>query len=413
MQPTLLIVLIALFFYVLIPGIGAFAVRARWRRFRRGVTSASLYPFAGYAHLRGSGDLPEGARIGNFRFLGSLEAIQGDDTIWVKDGHVSLPADMSGVSVYLVPAEAGPYSGDFGAGHAGVVPDRTPTVIRWQKLSSLTEGTRVFLAGALTVKGGKPVFAATDRAPLLVVLYDGDEKRLIHRSIWRGRQRNEYWNQFTPVSLAGGSLALVTAAYVFLHSPPDRVPALMAVSLSVLPLLPFFPPGVIGFFAYRSLWKRGRFLRAERDLVRLPLRYFQSGAAAGDSGSPASRHGVLQRVTRLPDGQSYGELRLGSRDSGEVMRGGGRFQEVSVARTEEVHEYYAYGAVTDAEEDTALSVPADPMAEMVITPGNPEVLARLCETRSRWFEIASMGALFSGLFVNWYLLLLLASRIIG
>jgi hypothetical protein len=48
-----------------------------------------------------------------------------------------------------------------------------------------------------------------------------------------------------------------------------RLPALSALTASLLPVAPILPPALIGYSIYRSLWKRGRALRAERDLLRL------------------------------------------------------------------------------------------------------------------------------------------------
>jgi hypothetical protein len=65
------------------------------------------------------------------------------------------------------------------------------------------------------------------------------------------------------------------------------------LTASLLPLLIFIPPGILLFFLFRRLWKRGRILRAERDLLQLPLRYFDSVQDRNTVESP------------LPDGETF------------------------------------------------------------------------------------------------------------
>ncbi len=87
-------------FYFLVPGIGAFHVRRRWRRFRRQIVETS-----GRRTLRyGNFERAEEGYVGHFRFIGALEAIQGSDTVWVHDGTMSVSADLRGVSVMLLPS---------------------------------------------------------------------------------------------------------------------------------------------------------------------------------------------------------------------------------------------------------------------------------------------------------------------
>ena len=72
----ILIAGIAILFYAAFPAIGAFLVRSQWRLFRNRVTAASRYPTASPLAT----GRERSASVGYFRFFGSLEAIQGDDT---------------------------------------------------------------------------------------------------------------------------------------------------------------------------------------------------------------------------------------------------------------------------------------------------------------------------------------------
>ena len=68
-------------------------------------------------------------------------------------------------------------------------------------------------------------------------------------------------------------------------------------------MLPFLPPGLPLFFLYRFLWRKGRFSRAERDILRLPMRYFSSG------------EGLLEDRAPLPDGGDYTMRSFESRET--------------------------------------------------------------------------------------------------
>jgi hypothetical protein len=395
MEQITLVLALAGVFYVLIPGAGAFAVRNRWRRFRRRLTEASRLRQADYSQLRRSSTVPDGERLGSFRFFGTLEAIQGNDTIWLKDGRVSFACSMTRVTVFLLPAggmlnpeEAGGYS----------FPDDTPSSVRWDTLSSLTEGTGIFVAGSLYAMEGKPTFRDSDEERLLVILYDGAPRTLLRRSIWSGRQRNEYWNQLTPASLAAGTLSLGLSAYLFLRGPLLRLPAILGLGFSVVPVLPLFPPAVPLFFLYRGLWKRGRIFRAQRDLLRLPLRYFNSDREC---------------EAELPDGERYGWKQVGREEAMRLVRRGAVYQDVPRGSGGDgFPTYRVYGAFDDDRENAAVRKPEDPMAELVVVPGNPARLSKSAQRRARWAELAAVAAFVSGLGMNLYLALVLLSRVI-
>src|SRR3990170_8780485 len=90
---------IALLFFAVIPGIGAFSVRSQWRVFRRSILQCSQYPFLRYADIS-SEDGPRGS----FRVFGELEAIQGKNRIWINTGSFTVEADLQGVKLYLLPS---------------------------------------------------------------------------------------------------------------------------------------------------------------------------------------------------------------------------------------------------------------------------------------------------------------------
>src|SRR5271157_3429019 len=95
----LLVIGIAVLFYAGLPALGAFQARGQWRRFRTTVTRVSRYPTA----TPGVVGRERSAPVGYYRFFGTLEAIQGDDRIWLTNGRFSVAADLRNVRVYLIP----------------------------------------------------------------------------------------------------------------------------------------------------------------------------------------------------------------------------------------------------------------------------------------------------------------------
>ena len=381
-------------FFLIIPGAGAVSVRRRWRRFRRALVGAALAPTVTYGALSQLRRATGGA--GRYRFFGRLEAIEDDDVIWLNDGAISVAADVARTSAYLLPAAGSREEPSWP--YAGESPDRVP----WSRLTTLAERTPVFVSGPLRLEGDRPVFRAGEAGDeLLLILYDGPDEEVLPHSVWTGRQRNEYWNLLTPASLAVGSLALLLAAYILLRVPADRAAAILAVSCSLIPMLPLLPPGFISFPLYRRMWRRGRQLRAERDILRLALRH--DFDARGE--------------TLLPDGEGYVMRTVDAPAAAELVRAGARKVDVSVAQAEPVR-YFVFGApragaTAGAGPDgvAGLRRPNDPMAGLLVVPGEPSRLARRSERAAQRLEIAAVAILLAGTGINFYIALLLVSRV--
>lgn len=294
---------VAFFFYCFIPGLGAFFVRSRWRKFRKLLVEALEYPEVAYKDLH-SPDA-RGVLSGRYYFLGVLEAIQEDDVIWLRSDEVALSADMRGQKVFLLPSQT--ISGTVfhpGAAEDGsledenesFVPDETPQIVAWEKVRSLPEGIQVLLAGTLHIRNRTGRFRSGKKDEFLVLFYDGDNASLLKRAVWYGRQRNEYWNPFTGVSLGAGILTGMILSYFFLSAPMNRFPAIVSITMSLVPILPLLPPGLIFFVLYRKLWRRGRFLRALRDILKLPRRSFGQKKPAEEDQSPAASQAEKQAL---------------------------------------------------------------------------------------------------------------------
>lgn len=398
-------------FYGAIPAAGAFFVRNEWRRFRRRLLSASLEPDVSTARL--GRHLDGNKPVGRFRAFGTLEAIQGNSRIWIRTSSRSVSAAMSGVRVYMLSSSL--YSGsDADQTLPGSpISDESPTAVRWERVSSLPEGSGVFIAGELSAHAGQLEFAGTRDSPLLVVFFDGNPETFLDRAIWSARQRNEYWNQFTPVSVAIGSLGLFILAYLFSRSPDVLSAALVAVTGGLVPLYPFLPPGVLLYFAYRRLWHTARYLRAQRDILRLPVRYL--AAVGGDSAT-------------LPDGSLFQKKSVDYEEAEALIRAGAQFRRrppsrllaragvgdsagggfPAVGAGSRERRFVAYGESRNGR----LHKSDDPLVGFYVYTGDAEAVARWCARRARIYELISAASFFVGLFANWYLAVVLISLLV-
>jgi hypothetical protein len=402
---------IATLFYAAFPAIGAFLVRGQWRSFRKTVTAVSHFPTASPTAI---GRERTGA-IGYYRFFGSLEAIQGEDRIWITNGRFSVAADLRGVRVYLIPDSDGQGEdgkGAHGSGEAGL------KSVPWSRIFSLPEGTPVFLAGAFFAEEGRGVFRDHGRVRLLVVIHDCPRESIVRKAIGSGRQRNEYINAFTLPSVAIGALLLILLAFSLLSAPESRLVALIALTAGLAPVSPFLPPGFPLYFAYRSYWKKARLMRAQRDVVRLPLRYF-----------PPVDGQRARRAMLLPDMEPYVMIK-GFRDEDNenaILSEGMRidlpadirridWELPSTRWTRQAggvsRECVVFAAYREKGDEIVLQKPEDPMAEQVLVPGDPEAVSRASDRAAAAFTVISGLFIFVNVAVNLPLLFLLLSLVI-
>jgi hypothetical protein len=187
---------------------------------------------------------------------------------------------------------------------------------------------------------------------------------------------------------------MVLLAYIFLRSTPLSLPAIFALALAFFPISGVLPPGFVLYYLYRFFWKRARMLRAERDLLRLPLRYYQDSAQL-KLGSRAT----------LPTGETY----LCSQDAGLLIDGELIIRSASLPAVREGknEEVILFGAHSERNGKGRMQTPGDPMAELVLVMGDPAVLAQSCNRRARMFAVLSAVSVFSALSLNFSLLLVI------
>ncbi len=366
---------VAVVFYALIPGIGAFAVRRHWRIFRKRIISSVSRPLMNYARLHTEKSVQEET----YRFFGSLQALQGEAEVWLSGNGVSVSVDLSRASLYILPSAS---HLSHPIGEAGY-PDETPRKTKWSRIFSLSEGTRMFVSGRTVRKNGKTCFVETSDVKLFVVIYDCSDEAFYSQAIWTGRQRNEYWNPATPGSLTVGSFSLFIYFYILLQKSYMQFPAGIALLLSLVPLLLFFPPGLGFYYVYRYLWKKARMLRAQRDLVKLPLSFFDE----------ESLHESLSRVPLSLSGAWYEMKKCGS---GEMEKYSSGF---TVRKTSFPEDDFYLFQVKDPSGGVLHHSP-DPMAENILIPGNPLALAEKSEKKALKLEVFSGTAILADVLVN-------------
>jgi hypothetical protein len=268
--------------YGLAPVAGAFAGRRAWRLFRKRFDDLRLKPLLDYRVCR---RLSEEGNI--YRFIGGFESVTEDKTLWIRSDDLTIPVALAGAHTYVLPMqEQGQDAESFDPG------EEAPERVRWDRVSSLTGGARVFVGGALVLREDRWTFVSRKDTPLLIIFYDGPDRSLAARAIRAGRHYNEYWNVITPYSLALGTVSLIYMALTFLSRPAFRLTVITALIAVFTPLFPLVPPGVLFTVLYRRCWWRARIYRACRDLARLPLTYLKEG----------------RETCVLPGGEVYGSV---------------------------------------------------------------------------------------------------------
>ncbi|GHV95602.1 hypothetical protein AGMMS50293_19220 [Spirochaetia bacterium] len=366
-----MIVALVLLWYGAVPVAGALYSRFKWRQFRRRFDELRLRPLLHYAvcrRLQKTG--------GTFRFIGGFESITDGHTLWVQGEDLTIPVSLAGAQAWLLPMQQGEgIPEDFDPG------EEAPERIRWDRISTLTEGARVYVGGELTFQNERWSFVSSRETPLLVIIYDCPDRVLTPVVIRAGRHRNEYWNTATPYALIAGALCQIYIAVSFLNRPAFRLTVIAALVALFIPVMPMIPPGLLFTVLYRRLAWQARILRAYRDLSRLPLRYLAPG----------------ENSCRLPDGEIYGGIPY------QKLPDAAREGKVPLLIPEQLKEgkhssWYICGALQAGQ--TLPTEPADPFAVYGILPGKPEQLSHRYALIAYTLEAAAWLALLAGIALN-------------
>ncbi|MDA8411462.1 MAG: hypothetical protein M0001_13875 [Treponema sp.] len=352
---------VAILFYVLLPVLGGYLARNQWRRFRERLLELALSPRLRqetWAKAAKGEGFP-----GAFRFHGEIEAMQGEDRIWVRGEDITAVVDLGTSWFHLLPDEG---DGEALEGRYSLV-ER----MRWQRVRVFPESAKVFVGGAVRVEEGVPVFFNDTREPLIVVSYGGNESNLLARLIAGGRVRNEYWNPLSRTSLALG-MGLLGIFFAFAGSHWLPTILFLSVLVSLAPVLTLLPPGLFLFFLYRNYWHRSLDERVTRDLCRLPLRFLRRG-----DGSPVTK----VEDADLPEGGTY-RVRVGNSPPPEVP--------TFVAGSGDAGPWTIFTPENSE----------DPEIQRVAVAGDPVILARRSERRALAATLVAGLCLGAALTVN-------------
>ncbi|GHV11437.1 hypothetical protein FACS189491_02660 [Spirochaetia bacterium] len=141
-----MIIALVVFFYGLVPVAGALVSRRSWRIFRRRFDDLRLRPlldYGIYSHTEG----------GIYRFTGGFESVTDGHTLWIRSDDLTIPVALSGAQTYMLPMQEG--GGVFDPS------EEAPERIRWDRVSTLTEGAKVFVGGALLLRDKRWTFVST------------------------------------------------------------------------------------------------------------------------------------------------------------------------------------------------------------------------------------------------------------
>jgi hypothetical protein len=362
------VLIIAVFWYALVPVAGTFISRHRWRAFRERFAYICGKPPLDYSAMRQNLN-------GEHYFIGSFEAVTGNTTLWVKNDSLTAPVLLKNAQTYMVPLGgkkrrtmtgeklyADADANDFDAFA------EDPHRLNWNRISALTAGAKVFIGGALRQVDGQTVFTALKGHPLLVIFYECSERALGAGVLRAGRYRNEYWNQVTPYALVGGFFSLVWIALTFFARPVYRTVVLSATAALFGPLVPFLPPGLVFTLFYRHLWQHSCLYKVFRDAVTLPLKYL-----------------TPEYVCRKFEGQPSCEApppRL-----------------IPAAAPEKNETWYVSGVLKE-DAGQVTGAPSNPFMPYGLIPGSPKVISRIYNRNALLFEIASWSVLAAGIALN-------------
>ena len=248
---------IAFIFYLLIPFIGEVASQRSSSALRTRLRTLCAAPEAGYADSLASG----GAVSGPDRQLsGRIEGLEGEERLWIRGEAVSAVVDFSHTPLYTLAPSVRDLPLTSTARAASLL--KTP----WKRVHSLSEGTKLLVAGPTHVEEGRLVFQAEPGRPLFALAYEGSENRLQDELIAGARPGNPVTNTLTLVSWAAGIGVL--SIVLFQSSRTVLLPTVnfLEYLITLAPILIFMPPALALLLPVRRLYRRFVSLGIGRDL---------------------------------------------------------------------------------------------------------------------------------------------------
>ena len=260
--------------YGLAPAAGVLFRRYNWLKFKERfdmLHRSPLLQYRNYWQADKTEEANSGVRFreGFFCFLGSFESITDNHTLWVRSENLTIPVLLQDAKTYLLPMQNRDGKNDDNSVRNLPEPgEETVEPFRWDNISALAEGTKVFVGGLLSRADGRWNFTSTKENPLMIILYDGPDSSLAARIIYAGGSRRNYWNNFTLYSLIIGALCQLFIAASFLYRPAFQLTVTVSLLALFIPLYPILPPGLLFTIMFRWLSWKSRVQRTYRDLAR-------------------------------------------------------------------------------------------------------------------------------------------------
>jgi len=305
---------------------------------------------------------------GVFRFTGEIDSITDGHTLWVKGEDLTIPVSLNKSKCWLLPVH-----------DEDEIPE-PPERVRWNNVSTLSEGIKVFIGGQLDMQDNRMSFISTKEVPLTVIFYNCPDSSLTDEIIRSARTQNEYWNSITPVSIVIGALSLFCVAAYFLNRPAYRLTIITALVAVFLPILPMFPPGLLLTLLYRRISWHARKLRSYWDLVRLPMCYLKEGEKNSVLGSTGEKYGFIKIASPSAAAENTPFL-------------------VPEYDKEENPEWHIFGVITE-ENSLPRSSSIDPFVTFGLLHGLPKQLASRYAIRAYSLEALAWVLLLLGISIN-------------
>jgi hypothetical protein len=230
--PIYYAIAIAILFDVLVPVAVLLVSERVWTSFRSRLFELSAAPLLSYADLAAKPATPMARR-----FFGQVEAIEGSDQLWVRGTSCSVVVDFSGSPFYVLGNEGGVER------------------LNWKKVHSLAEGMKLFVAGDICLRDGKPLFVGQPGRPLIAVSYDVEDERLLPL-LGRGARTRGWLAGRAALASAGIGLGLFTIAFLALSSSPMLESVrFISILIALSPLLVFLPPGDLFLWLATKSWR--------------------------------------------------------------------------------------------------------------------------------------------------------------
>jgi hypothetical protein len=370
MPAIYVLISIPLFFYLIIPAMGAFRVRIVWRQFREQMINASFFPICGYE------DILSLKKEGFYRFFGEIEAVQSDRLLWVRNDEITVSVKMENCHIYMIPSEKKRDT-------------QMPIKLPWNRVFSIAEGTAIYICGDVVVEQERSIFSGTKKSTLVVIIYDGEKESLLERSISCGRQKNEYWNFLTPWSIAVGGILSLLLLDMMIKANVSSSVLLLGVIISAFPIIPFLPPGLFFFYLYINMWKKGRICRSDRDLVGLALRF--ENRNIGDPDYLHMQYSSGRPLFPMAPGYTIRNIHFNEKHENKVT----------------LWHNSAFGTVVFREDGKWLEKPEDPMKEYLLLKNDPIELIHRSNRKALVYELLSLLFISLSVIINTWMSILL------